>query len=80
MRSDLDGNNQDTLVENADISMTMRSMVIHGNYLYFTGYYTLSKMEKDTGADQTVIHQHRDEVLDDLQVYNGERPVCKYCN
>ncbi|XP_033629412.1 low-density lipoprotein receptor-related protein 2-like isoform X2 [Asterias rubens] len=76
MRSDLDGNNQDTLVENADISMTMRSMVIHGNYLYFTGYYTLSKMEKDTGADQTVIHQHRDEVLDDLQVYNGERPVC----
>ena len=76
-RANLDGSNQETILENLAF---VRGITIHGDYLYFLARASVFRVEKDTGADMSLLAKKVDgNTLFHINVFNGERRTCKYC-
>ncbi|XP_022104410.1 low-density lipoprotein receptor-related protein 2-like isoform X2 [Acanthaster planci] len=72
-RIKLDGSVQETVLNNYD---SINWILVHGDFLYFTQGSYIKRIEKDTGADLTVISSSRGSHISSLHVYNGELQTC----
>ncbi|XP_038047205.1 low-density lipoprotein receptor-related protein 2-like isoform X2 [Patiria miniata] len=68
-----DGSVQETILDSVN---TITGMAVYGDYLYYSNYQAVTRVEKDTGANPTVIAHDYSARPYGLYVFNGEQPTC----